>query len=195
MSLCAPLGEIDVEEAIDAAIKRTAPRAAGVRNKAVFSFARELQSISGRCNPDSLRPYVKRWHECAAPFTSGDHDFDDTWAEFRYAWPRVKYPKGTGPMNEMMKLADNAELPRCAARYTSDRLHRLVKLCVVLQEAAGGNPFFLTCRGAAEVLEVSPTRALSYLAMLCDDEIIDLVEKGRPGKGSQYRYPGGTDST
>ena len=191
MPLCAPLGELDVDKAIDAAIKRTAPRAAGVRNPAVFEFAREMRAIFDGCNPESLRPYVVRWHESAASFTSGEHDFDDTWADFKYALPRVKFMKGCGPMTEMMELADSSPLPRCAENYESERIRRLVKLCYVLQENAGDEAFFLTCRGVAEVLGVSPTRANAYLHMLCGDRIIERVMKGRPGKGSQFRWLGG----
>ena len=77
-----------------------------------------------------------------------------------------------------------------AMQYEQPALRRLVALCRELQSASGEEPFFLSIRTAAELLDVDPATAARWLRGLCTDKIIQLVERGELGKhkASRYRY-------
>jgi len=176
-----------VKEAIDL----TLPSAPGQRNLAIFKFARALRSMptTADADPETLRGHVRDWHDAANTVTSGEHDFDDTWADFCYGWPRVKYLLGDGFLVEALKQADAMETPACAEQYEGIG-RRLVRLCKLLQANAGDKPFFLDQRAAASAFGVGRNKPGRLLAMLCFDDVIELVRKGHTGRASEYRYKG-----
>jgi hypothetical protein len=174
---------------IEQAIKETIPDSSGRRNRAVFDFARWLKAMPSLVDADvtELRQYAKQWHKAAEPFISGEDDFSDTWADFIYAWQRVKHPKGTGPMAELMKKADAADPPECPTDYGTTA-RKLVSLCRELQHNASDKPFFIAYRTVAELLGVDRNKAGRLLNMLCVDGLIERVSKGRTGQASEYRF-------
>ena len=180
VSLCLSLKE---------AIASTLPVDTGQRNRAVFRFARTLKAMPEYANASlaELRAVGRKWHEAAFPMTSGEHPFSDTWCDFVYAWARVKYPKGTGPVVEALERSDAATPPACAADY-DPVARRLVCLCRELQRNSGDRPFFLACRVIADLLNVDRTKAARLMNMLCVDGVLTLVYRGRTGRASEYRY-------
>ena len=62
----------------------------------VFELARALKAIPALADAEARdsRDPVRRWHERALPII-GTKPFDETWADFVTAWPRVKHPKGS----------------------------------------------------------------------------------------------------
>lgn len=70
----------------------------------------------------------------------------------------------------------------------------MIALCRELQRMAGDHPFFLGCRDAARLVGFGNDHmtASRRLAMLCDDEVLELKEKGwqspQGGRSSRYRY-------
>ena len=176
---------------LEDAIASTLPADAGQRNRAVFNFARTLQAMPDYADsePLALRGIVHKWHKAAAPLTSGEHPFSDTWSEFAYAWPRIEYPKGTGPMAELLKKADSELPPACATDYDATT-QRLVCLCRELQRNAGDQPFFVAYRVIAELLGIDRTKAGRLMNMLCVDGVLTLVYRGHTGRSSEYHYVG-----
>jgi hypothetical protein len=65
-----------------------------------------------------------------------------------------------------------------------------VALCAELQRRAGREPFFLDCRTAGRLLEVSHTEAAGWLYLLRADRFLRVVEKGQRGRASSYQYIG-----
>jgi hypothetical protein len=55
-------------------------------------------------------------------------------------------------MSVILERAQKAPLPRAAAKYEGASLRLLVCLCRELQRESGEQPFFLSCRTAAELL-------------------------------------------
>lgn len=177
------------EREIEKAIASTLPTRFAQRNRLVFELARTLKAIPalGDANARAVRCYVEQWHALALPFIR-TKPFDDTWADFLYAWPRVKYPKGTEPMAQILERADTAEPPAAAMKYDSPETRRLVALCRELQRAAGDSPFFLSCRMAGELLGIDHMMAWRRLFLLEADGLIQTVKPGTKTKATRYRY-------
>lgn len=176
---------------VQQAIALTIPTATGQRNRAIFTFARLLKAHPDLADAAAakLRMYVLAWHNAAEPRTSGEHSFDDTRADFMYAWERIKYPAGSGPVAEALARADQAEPPQCAQGY-ADTTRRLIAWCRELQGINGSGPFFLAGRVAAELLGIDRDRAAKLLGLLCADGVLERINKGRTGRASEYRYRG-----
>ena len=179
----------EVAQQIQEAIISTLPEHEGARNQSLFELARALKAIPAIADADlhDLRPVVRHWHRLALPVI-GTKPFDDTWAEFVYGWPRVRFPKGSEPMMQILANADSSEMPVVAGRYDCPRTHRLIKLCRELQRAAGDGPFFLSCRTAGELLGVDHNTAWKRLRMLESDEVLKATARGTKTRATRYMY-------
>lgn len=84
-------------------------------------------------------------------------------------------------------------LPKIAAEYEQSDLRLLVALCRELQRACGDGPFYLSCRTAGTLLNVTHTTAWRWLFLLEQDDVIRVVSRGsqQSKKASRYRYLGG----
>ena len=103
-------------------------------------------------------------------------------------------------MSEIMERAKRSPPPKAAERYEQAGLWLLVSLCRELQHAAATEPFFLSCRTAAEMLDVrnknggfDHIKAARWLFLLVHDKVLLEVEKGdiTRRRASCYRYMGG----
>lgn len=120
-----------------------------------------------------------------------DADFDEYRFDFQDKFAKVKTPHGANPLAEAIRRADTEPLPPQAARYTSDKLKRLVAVCCQLQLLQGHSPFFLSVRDAAGTLGTKDrNRANAMLTGLITDGILALVEKGKSGgtRATRFRF-------
>lgn len=166
-----------------------APPSPGHRNKAVFAFARRLQSRPEFADaaPTQLEEVLRAWWQTALP-NLGTQDFDETRIDFLKGWDKIKYPHGTGPFAEAMKRLNAAELPRCADRYDDVNKKRLVGLCRELQRINPAGTFFLSCRTAGECLKIDHSTANRWLYLLIADGILTIVDPGDKKRAARYRY-------
>ncbi|MDI6450523.1 bifunctional DNA primase/polymerase [Anaerobaca lacustris] len=184
-------------EYVEEAIRETLPREYGTRNRKVFEFARTLKSLPqfADADPRELREILKIWHSRARP-NIRTREFSETWIDFLKAWPRVRYAKGKEPMMEAFRKAVEGEPPRIAVmKYPDSRtLQTFVSLCRQLQRAAGHQPFYLSCRTAGKLFNVSHMQANRWLFVLVADEILQEIEKGgtqkNPRNATRFRYIG-----
>jgi hypothetical protein len=187
-------------KAIENAISTTQPTAVGQRHRAVFRFCRELKAIPALANTDpaTLRPIVAEWHRRAL-LTIATKEFSETWGDFLDGWKRVKSPMGQGQIDDAYRRAC-AEVQRGNPARKAAQLYptepKMVLLATLCRELAatehGGQEFFLDCRTAGRLLEVSHTRALKVLRVLCADRVLELVETGThvTHQANTYRYVG-----
>jgi bifunctional DNA primase/polymerase-like protein len=176
---------------VEERISQTLPSGEGQRNRCLFEFARLLQGLAryAEANPCSLKPIVREWHRRALPFIL-TKPFDTTWFEFLNAWPQIKYPTGTGPLDQALRRASEQPLPPAALEYEDPKVRLLVALVAELQRMAGEKPFFLDCRSAGRLIGVGHTQANLFLRGLVADGVLELGQKGgwETKKASEYRY-------
>jgi hypothetical protein len=137
-----------------------------------------------------LRPLVRRWHDAALPFM-GQVAFEETWACFLEAWPRVKHAAGAGPFEQLWEKSATAPQPGAARAYDDPHLRRLVTFCRLLHKHAKGRPFPLDCRRVALLLGVHRNKVWRWLTLvLAADGVLQLVAPGNwsQGRANEYRY-------
>jgi len=93
-------------------------------------------------------------------------------------------------MAETFMKAASSPLPEVAEQYEQADLKLLVALCRELQRGAGEHPFYLSCRTAGGLLEVTAMTAYRWLFLLVSDGVLREVEKGGPKtrKATRFRY-------
>jgi hypothetical protein len=177
------------DDSIEQAIIASLPAGPGRRHQMVFNLARALKSIPALCDaePRELKPFVRRWHALARPMIR-TQAFEETWIDFLYAWPRVKFPKGAEPMVEVMERVRVADMPAEALQFEQEEVRLLVAICRELQRSSGGQPFFLSCRTAGQLLEVNHKQAWRWLFLLVEEGILRVVRKGQQGSGRATRF-------
>jgi hypothetical protein len=160
------------------------PDSVYLRNR--LDLASKLKALTD--DLEKMRPVVEVWHQLAEPIIN--QDFFAFWNAFAKDWKRLKYVDGQRPIDQAFRKALKRKLPaRVQKLYKDDPImHRLALLCAQLQEEAGEEPFYLTCRNAGRLLGIRHEPANDRLRLLMTHKVLKLVEKGRPGRASRYRY-------
>ena len=174
---------------VELAIEVTLPKELRTRNQQVFQFARALKGIPSLADSDaqSLCSIVQDWHKRALPFIR-TKEFEETWIDFLWGWPRVETPMRLNLMEDAMKRAKKNPIPDLP--YEQEALRDLVALCRELQEIVGTQPFWLSVRTAGRLLGVYPMQASRWLFLLEADGWIETVTKGDRRRATRFRYTG-----
>lgn len=120
-----------------------------------------------------------------------DAEFEEYLFLFLDSCQRVKHPLGSNVLEVATQRAAEQPPPEQAAQFTSPKLKKLITVCYHLQRMAGNEPFFLSVRSAAALLDVEISSASAFLNGLVQKRVIELVQKGAQGgrKASRYRMP------
>lgn len=189
------------------AVARCLPSGPGERNDCLWRLARTLKTVpevvaAWKGAPHTadaceavLWPHFERWYEGAAGVI-GTKSCAVCWADFKRQWKAARVPMGGGFRNAVA-IALEGPFPAEAARYGDEPTRRLVAVCSSLQRFAGDDPFFLSCRTAAEVCGFgSAMTASRRLKTLVNVGLLDLTERGTQSadpsrqKASRYRWVG-----
>ena len=178
-----------VKYLIEMAIRGSLPKTVRERNKKLFSLARKIRGIDelSSFSMAELKPFVRDWHQCALPDIS-TKPFDETWADFVRGWPKIKEPH---PMiiERSSLAAEGMYEPTLCKEYDSSAAKHLIKICMVLAKRESSGVFYLSCRDAGLVANISFKRAADILNMFVIDEVLILELKGgRSGQASRYRF-------
>lgn len=112
-------------------------------------------------------------------------------SEFLMGYDLVRHPLGEGMLEATWAQSATCELPAVARKFASPHLRRVVAWCLLLQRAAGNEPFFLSVRSVQGKLGLGkPQRASAILRRLVDAGILTEVEKGGPStnRATRFRY-------
>lgn len=174
---------------IQRAIDETCPTKEGIRNRMIFQYCRWLKSIPKLENSTArqVKSLCRMWHE-KAQSAIGTKPFDDTWADFSYAWDRVKYPKGHGIiLKKAVEMAlGNEKRLEVEDNYDSKEAHLLIRVIYFMSQLNDEHEVWLSCRDAADILGVSPPKANKYIKMLEVDEVILLQKKHTSKRAARY---------
>lgn len=178
------------------AVARCLPDGPGERHRRLFDLARSLKALAHLTDADSeaLEGIVRRWHQQALAHIR-TKCWATTWRDFRDAWMRVRFPMGSGPLDEAMRVALAAPMPPAVGGYTDEPTRRLLAVCAKLQEFAGDGPFFLACRSAKKLCGfTNHMTAARRLGKFVAEGILKLVKPGSGGtrfrRAADYRYLG-----
>ncbi|MDB4628022.1 hypothetical protein OAF82_00360 [bacterium] len=175
---------------IRAIIDATSPSTFGERNAQVFRLAQRLKGIPGfkEIRVREMKPVVGEWHQKHLGRIQ-TKPFEETWADFCRAWDRVKFPCDPNRLENAFKDPAAPEVDSIMKNqgYESIRLRRLLSACLRLAQSEDDGVFFLACRTASEYLGFSHRTSADLLHMLVADEVLTLVERGRPPRhASRY---------
>lgn len=182
----------EVLEQVKLAIRRTLPTGKAQRHRLTFELCRELKAIPAIADaqPIQLAGIVRAWWERAKEHSQSP--YEEHFFDFAEGWAKVKFPKGTEPMTQIMERAIAGPLPEAAEQFEQEPLRLLVAVCRELQRAAGEGPFYLSSRTAGRLLGVDHTTAHRWLHGLKNMGILALVEAGsqnpKDRKASRFRY-------
>lgn len=177
-----------LQASVEQAIHATLPTGPGYRQKKIFELARRLKAIPELqdADPVSHRSIVNAWHEAAKPFIS-TQPFEDTWADFLRAYPKVKVPLIDLVCTLAVEIDERPD-PDVCAQFESPAMRRLVKVLLALsRDHSEDGVFFLSCRSAARALGIGVTRAADYLFLLRQEHYLELVDVERR-RDQAYRY-------
>ncbi|MGD9874512.1 MAG: BT4734/BF3469 family protein [Kiritimatiellia bacterium] len=177
-------------EKVQQIILQTQPSFGGQRNKKVLNLARGLKLDAGLSDaPKSeLKKIVREWFRLALPHIK-TKDFTETWADFVYAWDRVRTPLSEGAIISAWHRVESEPLPEvCEAYADNERASRLLALCWHLKRQDG--TFYLSMPQAAKLLKMHPHQVLRFLKMFRADGLFSIIEKGQleKRKATLYRW-------
>jgi len=132
---------------------------------------------------EELEPLLREWHRRSLP-NIRTKEVEASRRDLWEAYKRVKFPGGTSGRLAAMVDSDFGMEPLPI---------RVERLCADLQASAGDEPFFLACRAGAEVLGTNHVSVSLVLKDLVRTGALQLVQKGKRRKASEYRYRGGDE--
>lgn len=185
-------------ELLSNAIRSTAPRKTGKRNRAIFDFARYFRALLPHATPRHALELglLNEWHQEAVKVGSAS-GFAETVADFSYAWKRVRHPHGAALATALQRAR---ELPSpqaldAARQVGLDSPFALLLAALCFELGGNGRQFPLAVRVASNALGCTPRIAHKWLDALDVAEVIRCVKRGDQfpgGKASEYVWVGGS---
>ena len=160
------------------------PSRHGERHHCLFRLARVLRAKFPDASAEACRQIVQQWHDLSLPYIR-TKEFAISWAEFKVAWVKIKYPMGstlTGILS-----GEDVDITAIAQRFGYGKTTQaLLQICLKLQRNSPETPFFLSVRTAGGLLGIHHTDACRLMGLLVSDGLLDLVSKGSGLKASRY---------
>jgi DNA-binding transcriptional ArsR family regulator len=157
-------------------------------NKLLFQLARRVRGIEKRFHyrfaPILLRKIFDKWETLNHNFLRSGHDY---FVEFCEKLTLVRQPYGDTLSSAIESARNQSPLVRVLV-IRDPEAHLLASVCCELQVRAGREPFYLISRAYAKLTGRAHSTIASWLKAFRTLGIIELVEQGRPGYGSRYRY-------
>ena len=172
----------------------------GPKGEALFLFCRALKAFEittgANLTKTARDSAFADWWRAAKPTLPGGSEFEEWRFDFLDTYAKTKTPLGANSLEEAIARLDREPLPEVCARYTSERIRRLLAVCYHLQQLQGDSPFFLSMRDAAEISGApTPTAAGKLLKGLTTDGFLELVHKGDRIRAARYRFIDSTKPT
>ncbi|GDY22972.1 hypothetical protein LBMAG56_43190 [Verrucomicrobiota bacterium] len=168
----------------------------GFGKDCLFVLARAVKAFEATCGkplPEAewTNAFNLWWHQ-ALPHLPEDAPYDEYLLDFLMTYEKVRAPLGANHLQEAIRRATCNPPPPEAERFAnSPRLQQLVAVCYQLHRLAEGNPFFLSVRAAAGILDTNDLHRASKLLMGLEKlGILEIVAMGQPGqkKATRFRY-------
>ena len=155
------------------------PTGYGQRNEAIFEFARFVKGKHPNADKAMRKHYVgKLFADHGAMVAT--KDIGDSYVDFEYAWPRVKYPFGQ-EWTKATSLMDGFPAPPNVAEW-GQRLCKTYQLCRALESMSPDGVFFVALKPAGDALGCDEATVSRHLLLLIDEKVIAIEESHIPNK-------------
>src|SRR5262249_28083010 len=119
------MGEVDEAEAVARAVAGAVPAAPGQRHRLLFQLARRLKALPSLADApgEACEPTVRRWDELAVASPMRTKGWEESWADFREGWARVRWPARGATLAEVRAfVAERVRPASTAGRREADLL-------------------------------------------------------------------------
>jgi len=180
----------DSSARIEAVVRRTLPRGAGLRNRVLLDLSRGLKFDCQlqTATTGELKAIVRRWHTLAMPVI-GTKSFDVTWADFLEAWRHARCPLFGDLLRAALEQAKQT-LPPDAAAYEDEQTKTLIALCHQLAVSHPKHEFFLSSHVLNQLMDLPQPSAFRRLRMLVADGVLSVVNVGDARRATRYQWKG-----
>jgi len=177
-------------------IKKFASVSSRTSHDKLFKLARGVKALEkqngAKFSDDDFKRVFEKWFKASRGYLRPGQTRADYFDEFLGAYDCVRRPLGENALAIAWQKSHDAPLPEAANKFKSPKIRALVRLCAELQGIAGGEPLYLSCRNAAELLGVSYKQAARYLSLLVRESLLSVIEPGsaKNNRASRYRFVG-----
>ena len=159
------------------------PLTVGQRHRKLFVLARWVKGKEPNATIEKQLEIVRHWHSKFLHII-GTKEFEISWADFRYALERVKQPYGATLQSFLSNLPPPPDIPDLILYGLKAVL--LMRICMALQSYHGTEPFYLSCRAAAELIDYNHTDTAKLFQIFISEGWLKEVSRGVGVKASRY---------
>ena len=159
------------------------PFAVGQRHRKLFELARWVKGKEPNATMERQLEMVRHWHSKFLHII-GTKEFEASWTDFRYALPRVEKPYGATLQSCLSNLPPPPDIPDLILYGLKAVL--LMRICMALQSYHGTEPFYLSCRAAAELIDYNHTDTAKLFQIFISEGWLKEVSRGVGAKASRY---------
>ena len=171
------------------------PTAPHTNHKNLFGIARRVRAIELKCERlaemGELMDVFDAWYYKSTPFLRPDQSKEEYLGEFLGSYERVNYPEMDDILETAVERLNSQPLPPEAEnpRFETPEFKRLIGLCYHLSELSVNGVFFLSCRSAQQLLDISHYgQAARWLRTLVGCGILRIHQEGDTTKRRATRY-------
>lgn len=161
-------------------------------NSKLFALARGVLTLERQARKPLVESDLARifseWYARSVKFLRPNQSRDKYFEEFLNACDCAERPLDENPLALAWAQVQNAAFPEAAEQFKSSAGKKLVSLCWQLQLLAGEREFFLACRSAAPLLEITHVHVAAMMRKLVRRRILKIVEQYRMGRATRYRF-------
>ena len=171
------------------------PTAPHTNHKNLFGIARRVRAIEMKCERlaemGELMDVFDAWYYKSTPFLRPDQSKEEYLGEFLGSYERVNHPEMDDILETAIERLNSQPLPPEAEspRFETPEFRRLIGLCYHLSELSVNGVFFLSCRSAQQLLDISNHgQAARWLRTLVGCGILRIHQEGDTTKRRATRY-------
>ena len=171
------------------------PTAPHTNHKNLCGIARRVRAIEMKCERfaemGELMDVFDAWYYKSTPFLRSDQSKEEYLGEFLDSYERVTHPEMDDILEVAMERLNSQPLPAEAesSRFPTLEFRRLIGLCYHLSELSVNGVFFLSCRSAEQLLNISNyVQAARWLRTLVRCGILRIHQEGDTTKRRATRY-------
>lgn len=178
------------------AVSLSIPTAPRRNNKSLFKLCRALLSLD-RVTPLTMTDRMDAfaaWYERTAKlgFLRDGQEREHYLAEFLHAMKTANVPLDESPVDAAWRNVQTQSPPAEVELFGFDTEppKLIVALCYQLDKAAGGKPWYLSCRDAARLVGISYRSAAGWLSGFVSVGLLEAVAPATKFRAVRYRWKG-----